>query len=249
MQRLVCSLVLATCAGSTLGGDGIAFHDSEGVFTSLEGVDGVAVSFEEAYWDPFEFVDGPAIHEFAGFTFTCLDATPFPPNLFISQPEQANFGVPPETRVLTVSGNEDVRIEPPGGTFAIGFDFYSNALPTLVFVRLVDGTEQTYVVSQAPDSVGYVGVSSGVAIEWVRWLADEGEDINTGVDDVRIGTTPLPTCAGDANGDGSVDSTDLNVLLGNFGKTTPVADFNRDGVVDSSDLNALLGSFGDACRT
>lgn len=63
-------------------------------------------------------------------------------------------------------------------------------------------------------------------------------------------TPPPPDCPGDANGDNSVDSADLSVLLGNFGQSvTPgtSGDLNDDGSVDSADLSVLLGAFGSTC--
>lgn len=53
---------------------------------------------------------------------------------------------------------------------------------------------------------------------------------------------------GDANLDGSVDSTDLGLLLNNFSEASGVAwgagNFNIDGAVDSTDLGQLLNNFG-----
>ncbi|XOV75260.1 MAG: GC-type dockerin domain-anchored protein [Phycisphaerales bacterium] len=54
-------------------------------------------------------------------------------------------------------------------------------------------------------------------------------------------------CAADTTGDGSVDLADLNLVLGNFGQTTPDGDTNGDGQVDLADLNTVLGAFGAAC--
>ena len=52
---------------------------------------------------------------------------------------------------------------------------------------------------------------------------------------------------GDVNRDGSVDSTDLGLLLNNFGAVVDVAwaqgDLNFDGKVDSADLGLLLNNF------
>ncbi|MCG8455273.1 MAG: hypothetical protein MI919_03260 [Holophagales bacterium] len=49
----------------------------------------------------------------------------------------------------------------------------------------------------------------------------------------------------DLNGDGTVDVSDLNQLLAQFG-TDCAPDLNSDGVVDTNDLWFLLGSWG-AC--
>lgn len=55
-----------------------------------------------------------------------------------------------------------------------------------------------------------------------------------------------PTHPADFDGDGDVDSTDLNVLLAAFGCTSSCAsgDVDDDGDVDSADLNLLLAAFG-----
>lgn len=51
---------------------------------------------------------------------------------------------------------------------------------------------------------------------------------------------------GDANGDGSVDFTDLNLVLSQFGQSGPnlEGDVNFNGSVDFTDLNFVLTSFG-----
>lgn len=58
----------------------------------------------------------------------------------------------------------------------------------------------------------------------------------------------VPPPPGDTDGDGDVDSTDLAVLLANFGMTTgatvPDGDTDGDGDVDSTDLATLLANFG-----
>ncbi|HMQ16522.1 MAG TPA: dockerin type I domain-containing protein, partial [Phycisphaerae bacterium] len=54
-------------------------------------------------------------------------------------------------------------------------------------------------------------------------------------------------CAGDVNGDGRTDQSDLGILLASFGLTVPPGtngDLNGDGVVNQSDLGILLAAFG-----
>ncbi len=58
-----------------------------------------------------------------------------------------------------------------------------------------------------------------------------------------------PACPEDLNGDGSIGSQDLNILLGNFGCIGGgcAGDIDGDGDADSSDLNLLLAAFGERC--
>ncbi|MCZ6651493.1 MAG: hypothetical protein O7D91_00475 [Planctomycetota bacterium] len=52
-------------------------------------------------------------------------------------------------------------------------------------------------------------------------------------------------CRGDLDGDGTVDSGDLAILLGNWGSCEGCpADLNCDGEVDGADLAILLGNWG-----
>jgi agmatine/peptidylarginine deiminase len=62
------------------------------------------------------------------------------------------------------------------------------------------------------------------------------------VSDITI--TGAPLCDGDADGNGSVDLADLNLVLGNFGQATDDGDVNADGTVDLADLNLVLSNFG-----
>lgn len=58
-----------------------------------------------------------------------------------------------------------------------------------------------------------------------------------------------PPCPGDANGDGTIDFSDLNAVLAQFGQAGVglVGDIDGDGIVNFSDLNAVLALFGTAC--
>jgi hypothetical protein len=65
---------------------------------------------------------------------------------------------------------------------------------------------------------------------------------------VAWGTVPggLPPCAGDGNGDRSVDAADLGMLLAAWGRTSEF-DMNADGTTDGLDLAVLLAAWG-ACK-
>jgi len=67
-----------------------------------------------------------------------------------------------------------------------------------------------------------------------------------------IVTVRTPPTAGDLDGDCDVDSTDLNILLTDFGCASPpsadcIGDVDYDFDTDSVDLNVLLSTFGNAC--
>lgn len=62
-----------------------------------------------------------------------------------------------------------------------------------------------------------------------------------------VGVVTPPTCPGDLDGNGQVDTTDLGILLGAFG-TSDAGDLNDDGITDTTDLGILLGSFGTTCE-
>jgi hypothetical protein len=66
-----------------------------------------------------------------------------------------------------------------------------------------------------------------------------------GMDDLSF-ETPVPIRPADVNGDGSVNGTDLAILLGAWGQCpTPCgADIDRSGGVDAVDLSILLGDWG-----
>ncbi len=68
--------------------------------------------------------------------------------------------------------------------------------------------------------------------------------------DMFLATTTIDVqpCTGDLNGDGTVDVSDLLILLGDWGPCPPGtcdADLNDNGVVDVSDLLILLAEWGD----
>jgi hypothetical protein len=50
--------------------------------------------------------------------------------------------------------------------------------------------------------------------------------------------------ATDVNGDGTVDASDLAIVLGSWGATSGPSDINRSGLVDAADLALLLGDWG-----
>jgi hypothetical protein len=55
-------------------------------------------------------------------------------------------------------------------------------------------------------------------------------------------------CGIDLSGDGTVDATDIGLLLGAWGTTDAGSDLDGNGEVDASDLAMLLGAWGFACN-
>lgn len=75
--------------------------------------------------------------------------------------------------------------------------------------------------------------------------------IEVDFDDIRLDATPIPpTCTGDFNSDGLVNTADLTLLLARFGSVvTPgsVGDLDANGTVNTSDLVLFLARFGSGC--
>jgi len=71
----------------------------------------------------------------------------------------------------------------------------------------------------------------------------DGDWIDAG-GNVVAGECP-PTCPEDLTGDGTVETTDLLMLLGQWGPCSCAADLDGDGVVAATDLLVLLAAWGD----
>ena len=70
---------------------------------------------------------------------------------------------------------------------------------------------------------------------------------------VNLGDIAVSILPGDANGDGSVDVSDLGILATNYGGTSGFwwreGDFTRDGAVDVSDLGILATNYGTSASS
>lgn len=130
-------------------------------------------------------------------------------NVFVASPGYSNFGLPgvTQTSILTENGNEDFLVIPDQARRAVGFDTYTNngasghGIPTLqdakVNVYSANGLLGTSVIKPPVDNIGFFGVVSDSAdITSVEWLADGGNLVNSGIDNVRTSAVPEPMTFG-----------------------------------------------------
>ena len=184
-------------------------------------------------------------------TFTGYAGTPGP-NVYISLASYTNFGVPGPvgSRVITANGDEDFELFLATPTSNIGFDTYLNQFSPAT-IRLYGAGHvllDTYTHNHNPAQVGFFGVISGVAIASIRWTTSIGRSINTGYDNIRIGTA----CPGDLNHDGFVDDLDFVIFAGAYNLldcADPLmaagcpADLNADGFVDDADFVLFAAAY------
>ncbi len=106
-----------------------------------------------------------------------------------------------------------------------------------------DGTACATV--ECPEPIGACCFDTGFCLDLT-----EGECGLAGASWAGVGTScgasSCDDCPEDLDGDGSIGSGDLNVLLAAFGSSDG-GDIDGDGDTDSSDLNALLAVFGEDC--
>lgn len=147
-----------------------------------------------------------------------------------SGPELGN-----EDYIFTVNTNEFNDSEFTTFTLPLGSGSESAIVTTFGSTNGGDGL-QNFDLSQIQiqmDGVDEGGTGSGLAIEIARFSIVAIQDVSG-----------LP---GDANGDGTVDLLDLDILGSNFGATGATlaqGDFNNDGTVDLLDLDILGSNFG-----
>lgn len=92
-----------------------------------------------------------------------------------------------------------------------------------------------------------------IGFRWVNNDDGDATDPSFAVDDVtlsgtEIGSTDPGPCLGDFNNDGIINSSDLTVLVSNFGCTGNCqGDMNADNQVNTDDLLLFLTVFGTTC--
>lgn len=140
----------------------------------------------------------------------------------------------------------------------IGWEFIGGCATTTSAVSMNDaGDALTYVYQGGLGAVfvdeGYVNLTTLIDPAEGPWLVTGVSTINNARQVLASGkllpssTTTLirltPIVAGDLDGDGRVDGTDLGLLLVDWGSPLSDADLNGDGVVDGADLGILIGAW------
>ena len=95
--------------------------------------------------------------------------------------------------VLAVSGNEDFSLTFDVPVHAVGFDTSRNGLgPVSIGLSGASGGLGSYTLDHPGNVVGFLGITSDVAIQTLRWTATGGESINTGMSNIVTGIVTVP---------------------------------------------------------
>lgn len=112
--------------------------------------------------------------------------------IYVAPVNSPFFGVPNTSQVLTANGDENWTIaRDGGGTFsAIGFDYYTNpfAAPTFTLHAVGGAVIASFTVAQAPSTLGFIGFTSTTPIAYMTTLVDRGYIVDTGIDNLALGT-------------------------------------------------------------
>ena len=130
--------------------------------------------------------------------FSPVSSYPFPANLVIASPGVHPFAPelnPTTSIILSVTGNEDFVGTLASPAYALGFDIYLNDFPaTLSFFN---GTTLLATLAfddppEAGNNIAFAGITSAEGVTGFRWTATNGQYINTGLDNVYLGTSAVP---------------------------------------------------------
>ena len=122
--------------------------------------------------------------------------------IYIAPAGSAFFGVPNTSQVLTANGDENWTITSDGGASfsAIGFDYYTNPFAASTFTLHAAGGAviASFTVAQTPSTLGFIGFTSTTPIAYMTTLVDRGYIVDTGIDNLRLGTVSAVPEAGSA---------------------------------------------------
>lgn len=186
-MRVASVLALASGVGASARSQ-VAFFDSQAAFQA------VSTTTLQATFEAINH-EGGINDPYSEGTVTFFD----PKNLYNARPGGPaavnDFDAPVTSNVLTVSGNEDITMTFAGSApTAVGFNSLTNRFnaPVVTVFDLGNVLIGTYVLTQAPGTVGFVGIASTVAIGSVHWLADRGGIKDTGLDNIYVGVSAVP---------------------------------------------------------
>jgi hypothetical protein len=169
-------------------------------FTVYTDLSGFSASTNSSLVEDFEAVapKDTALVSFTsnGITYTGVQASN--PNVWVASPGYTNFGLPgaTTTSILTSTGNEIFEIDLSSvPRTVVGFDVYLNDFGpvTTEYFGSAANLIHTVIDLRGAGDVLFLGVSSDEPIYKIRWTAVGGETINTGLDNLRLGTTLVPT--------------------------------------------------------
>jgi hypothetical protein len=128
-----------------------------------------------------------------GITYSGVGGT----NVWVASPGYGNFGVPglTVTSILTATGNEDFLIALGAqANKAVGFDVYLNNFGpvTVQYFGATDNLIATVTDGRGAGAVRFLGLVADEPIYKIHWTAVGGQTINTGIDNVLLGTVPAP---------------------------------------------------------
>ena len=191
MKRLITMVVLSILVSSAPVFGSLTYYTD---FASFDAV--TDISIVETFESVFPKDTALASFVSQGITYTGLGGSPSP-NVWVASPGYMNFGVKPTTSsVLTANGPEDFKVELNLSTpsTAIGFDTYLNSYgPATIEVHGSGGLMGTYSLSHDPTQIGFFAATASEPIYKIRWTTTGGQTVNTGIDNVCVGTViPAP---------------------------------------------------------
>ncbi len=131
-----------------------------------------------------------------GITYTGVQADN--PNVWVASAGYTNFGLgggATTSSVLTSTGNEVFEIDLSAvANTAVGFDVYVNGVDSVTtqYFDAADNLMLTITDGRSAGEVLFLGLVSDVPIYKIRWTAVGGERINTGIDNLRLGSPVVP---------------------------------------------------------
>ena len=185
--------------------------------------------------------------------FTAVDAADW--TILSTQLRHSNLGAVGYAWMLTGVLNGQVAYQGPrAGTTLVYQDTLANDAP-ITFKTVLDNTGATSImtffindiqVNQTDHGSLFTAATGGIGFSNSGFL-DLGATISAFSLTVDAGVEPL---AGDTDGDGDVDDSDLGTAFSNYtgpvgdvGKTLADGDTNADGDVDDSDLGLAFSNY------